>query len=178
MAENNDMRHMAYIDTVANDDVAVLREKEATYQGSWKRAGGHSAWFMARRNMDRLLTMLAPPVMENQFNLADVDDAITTGGKTGDACQIDHTWLKYLRDSYVAEDIFAKIEEKPDGADGTVLACLRDLRRYFILVEAEMMARGVVKPERLPTPKKDPASRPGTPDDGGQHSSCMDTWEE
>jgi len=57
--------------------------------------------------------------------------------------------LRYLRESYVSQDIFLKIEEKPHGADGTVLACLRDLRRYGLLIEAEMTARGVgVGPER------------------------------
>jgi hypothetical protein len=36
------------------------------------------------------------------------------------------------------------------GEDGTVLAEVRDLRRYLLLVEAEMMARGVVP---VPAPK-------------------------
>ncbi len=41
-------------------------------------------------------------------------------------------------------NVFAHIEAKPDGSDGTVLAEIRDLRRYLLLVEAEMVARGVV----------------------------------
>jgi hypothetical protein len=41
-------------------------------------------------------------------------------------------------------DIFAAIERDPSGADGTALAEIRDLRRYLILVEAEMISRGVI----------------------------------
>lgn len=42
-------------------------------------------------------------------------------------------------------DIFAAIAHTGGGGeDGTVLAEVRDLRRYLLLVEAEMMQRGVV----------------------------------
>lgn len=41
-------------------------------------------------------------------------------------------------------NIFAAIEANPHGGDSTVLAEIRDLRRYLLLVEAEMVARGVV----------------------------------
>ncbi len=52
-------------------------------------------------------------------------------------------------------DIF---DTEMSGADGTMLAEIRDLRRYLILVEAELMAR---HPEDYP--------RPGTPADGGHY---------
>lgn len=44
-------------------------------------------------------------------------------------------------------DILAAMEYEKDfgGDDGTVLAEIRDLRRYLLLVEAEMVARGVVE---------------------------------
>jgi hypothetical protein len=45
-------------------------------------------------------------------------------------------------------DLFSMIEDEPSGNDGTLLAEIRDLRRYLILVEAEMMARGVVESMR------------------------------
>lgn len=42
-------------------------------------------------------------------------------------------------------DIFRAIEaEGGSGEDGTALACVRDMRNYLTLVEAEMVARGVV----------------------------------
>jgi len=45
-------------------------------------------------------------------------------------------------------DLFAKIgEEGLEGQDGTLIACVRDLRRYLMLVEAEMT-------ERLTAPEK------------------------
>ena len=46
-----------------------------------------------------------------------------------------------------AYDIFRAISRcsvDAQGADGTVLAEVRDLRRYLLLVEAEMMERGAV----------------------------------
>lgn len=138
------MNHMKYIDAVAAQDVALLREKESTYQGSWKKAGGRSAWFMLRRNMDRLLTMMARPKDEIQFSLPDLDDALELAEDRDEDFTCDPAVVRYLRDCYLAEDIFAKIEENPTGEDGTVLACIRDLRCYLLLVEAEMVARDTV----------------------------------
>jgi hypothetical protein len=65
-------------------------------------------------------------------------------------------------------DIFAVMDTESDhegdeGEDGTLLAEIRDLRRYLMLVEAEMMARGVV------SAKESDTYRPGTPEDGGHH---------
>lgn len=140
----HDMRHMNYISAVAANDVSMLREKEATYQGSWKRAGGRSAWFMLRRNMDRILTMMKPPANDVQFSILDFDDALVESEKEDKDFLCNPAVARYLRDCYLSEDIFAKIEERPDGGDGTILACVRDLRCYLTLVEAEMMARGDV----------------------------------
>lgn len=54
----------------------------------------------------------------------------------------------------VKYDIFSciEMEEQIQGEDGTALAEVRDLRRYLMLVEAEMMARGVVHPLPSPVP--------------------------
>lgn len=41
-------------------------------------------------------------------------------------------------------DVFVAIDADPSGQDGSALAEVRDLRRYLLLVEAEMVARGVV----------------------------------
>lgn len=133
--EPHNMGHMDYIDRVVADDLGVLRVKESTYQGSWKRAGGRSAWFMARRNMDRLLVMMEHSPLKVRPH-TDIDT--TTGKVTVPLGELQRT----LR----SEDIFAMIEAAPLGEDGTVLAVLRDLRRYMILVEAEMISRGVVPP--------------------------------
>jgi hypothetical protein len=55
-------------------------------------------------------------------------------------------------------DIFKKIEDDMSGNDGTILAEIRDLRCYLMLVEAEILARS-----------KEPRY-PGTPEDGGHHA--------
>lgn len=99
-----DMRHMEFLEIVAVEDCAALREKETTYKGSWKRRGGVGAFMMMARKMDRLEVMA-------------------------------------LRDNY---DVFRMISDDPEGEDGTPLAEIRDLRRYLLLVEAEMISRGDV----------------------------------
>jgi hypothetical protein len=58
-----------------------------------------------------------------------------------------------------AYDIFAAIAADASGADGSVLAEVRDLRRYLLLVEAEMLSRD-----------EDDLFRAGTPEDGGHHA--------
>jgi len=102
----SDLHHMEYIDAVAAADCDVLRRKESTYRGSWKRRGGRGAWHVFARCWDRLANV--------------------------------------VEDAAYADDVFAAIEVQADGRDGTPLAALRDLRRYLLLVEAEMVARGVV----------------------------------
>ena len=46
--------HMDYIENIARNDVAVLRHKEKTYGGSWKKRGGVGAFMMLARKMDRI----------------------------------------------------------------------------------------------------------------------------
>lgn len=105
----HDMRHMTYLQIVANEDVAHLIEKERTYQGSWKRRGGVGAFMMLARKWDRLEGMV-----ECDNVRYDVFAAVSIGGMS--------------------------------GADGTALAEIRDLRRYLLLVEAEMTARAANSP--------------------------------
>ena len=180
----SNMRHMEFIDAVAAEDLRELRRKEATYQGSWKKEGGRSAWANVKRKIDRLVQMMArPPEPDVGFNLQNIDDTIDAiseaqyhGGNlivrfpgiqsatvSGGQYNPSGLILKYLRDCYVAGNIFAGIRQDPTGADGSPLAEVRDLRRYLLLIEAEMMARGVVA-ERVVV-----SYRPGTPEDGGHH---------
>jgi hypothetical protein len=150
---------ISFINGIADTDCAVLRKKGGTYDGS-AVSSGRNAWFMMRRNMDRLINMLAPPqepkLGVNLQNVRDLADNISTA-KFGNNEDINsmvvraHTHpenygdiIRYLCDCHGAEDIFVKIEADPSGEDGTVLAVMRDLRRYLLLIEAEMVARGVV----------------------------------
>lgn len=156
---SDDMNHMIHLETVALSDCAVLQSKEATYQGSWKRAGGVSAWFMARRNLDRLITMMAPREFPEHVitpanvkdTLAALDHIVHYAGNGGrnlpGSIEATRQILTMLGDRFTANDIFAKIRANPGGEDGTVLSVIRDARRYFMLVEAEMIAEGTVEPE-------------------------------
>lgn len=70
-------------------------------------------------------------------------------------------------------DIFAN---PGDGGDGTLIAEIRDLRCYLLLIEAELVARGVVGPYTRGnhvTLQYEEQTRPGTPEDGGHHESAM-----
>jgi hypothetical protein len=98
----HDMKHMDFIEDVSKNDVATLRRKEETYQGSWKKRGGVFAFAMVVRKWDRL-----DNILERQFG----------------------------------QDIFAGCLADTNGADGSVLAEVRDLRQYLLLVEAEIQSR-------------------------------------
>ena len=117
-----DTRHMNFLRAVFDEDERVLREKETTYRGSWKRRGGVGAFMMLARKWDRLESMMET-------------DLVRPRGETPE------TVGKY--------DVFERLWDGSgadgSGADGTALAEIRDLRRYLALVEAEMIARGVVK---------------------------------
>jgi hypothetical protein len=139
-----DMRHLNYLEAVTRTDVECIRQKESTYKGSWKSQGGKNAWAMIRRKIDRLMIMLGEPTPPAHFNIENVDDtisAVVNGSRLPGSQQATAEILGYLRDAFTAGDIFAKIEEDLDGADGSVLAEIRDLRRYLILVETEIVAR-------------------------------------
>ena len=161
-----DMKHMLFLEEVALSDIEILRYKESTYRGSWKAGGGRSAWFMVRRMLDRLLVLMKKPEDPPSWNMQNIDDTIDAIGKAGFSQEIGggalasiklpgtpyatQQLLQHLRDCYVAENVFAKIRETPSGTDGTVLAVLRDFRRYALLIEAEMISRGVVESEKAP----------------------------
>lgn len=106
---------------------------------------------MLKRKIDRLLVMMAPPSSSHDI-LQDFTDHIHEAQESDGEIDIDLNTLLKFRSAYVAEDIFIKILENAKGDDGTVLAEIRDLRRYLILVEAEMVARGGVKYPPLDAP--------------------------
>ena len=144
---------------IATNDVEFLKKKDRSYGASWKESG-RSAWFMCKRMIDRLTTMMArpPEPIEYGFNLQNVDDAVAVLGRDQrDPIRFHGTnvamaaHIKYLRDCYVAEDLLASLERDAaemrgdvvtaEPADGKVLAVVRDLRRYLLLAEAEIVQR-------------------------------------
>jgi len=135
--------HHPYLATVAQEDVRFVLEKDRSYGASWKLSGGRSAWFMLKRKIDRMVEMMRRPTDPVGLSLPDYDDMLASGEGKGEVTMAVEV-AKYMRDCFLSEDIFGMIERDPSGDDGCVLAEVRDLRRYLLLVEAEMVARGVV----------------------------------
>jgi hypothetical protein len=113
------MNHLLFLEIVASEDIGHLRMKEKTYKGSWKKSGGRSAWFMIKRKIDRLESMMQADPLESDLT----------------ALKSEH-------------DIFERIKMDMSGVDGSVLAEVRDLRRYLLLVESEILSMR----SKLPTP--------------------------
>lgn len=123
MAEDDKFAHHAHLRAVAEEDVRYVLEKDRSYGASWKRRGGVGAFMMLARKWDRLEEMV-------------------TRGRTAMG--------QYDIFAAVAADDVAVDGRRIQGADGTVLAEVRDLRRYLLLVEAEMIARGAVAAPAAP----------------------------
>ncbi len=149
-----DMTHIPHLGRIAADDVGAIQQKEATYQGSWKAAGGRSAWFMLRRKMDRLMVMMQRPEPPEGFDLRIAALGINASVEGLKLSEGQVEALAHVTDAYCTEDIFQMIANNPSGDDGSPLAEVRDLRRYLLLVEAEMVARGVVSRAPVQTLKK------------------------
>lgn len=107
--------HLTYLDEVARDDVRALEIAERNYGSSWKKRGGVGAFMMLSRKWDRIENALRP-----------MDD--------------DETRANLKAHQIAPWDIFGAIaaDTRPEG----IIDDIRDLRRYLILVESEMRARG------------------------------------
>ena len=109
------MSYLDHLEDVAAADVAALIKAEKSYGDSWKKRGGVGAFMMLARKWDRL---------ENALRPGDGDSTplyqATAGGPP---------W-----------DIFAAVE-KDERVEG-IIDDIRDLRRYLLLVEAELKVRG------------------------------------
>lgn len=152
-------KYHEHLGKIANEDVRFLIERDKTYGGSWKESGGRSAWHMLTRKMDRLKEIMKRPIPPKHFDPNDLGVSITKllhGDKlTIESKDTIAEGVRYLFDCLSAEDIFVTIQDQVSvedseefgvqGGDGTALAEVRDLRRYLLLVESEMMTRGVVK---------------------------------
>lgn len=108
--------HIKFLDEIAREDVRHVEVAERNYGSSWKKRGGVGAYMMLTRKSDRI---------ENALRPSDDDDARAN--------------LK--TEATVAPwDIFGAIaaDARPEG----IIDDIRDLRRYLLLVESEMRARG------------------------------------
>lgn len=156
-----------YLEPLALYDGVFLKEKDTSYGASWKKSGGRSAWFMMVRMMDRLAEMMKPPAMPPELTPEILKSMIEGPNELSGSAAV------YLAKSIEADDIFTKIIARPGGEDGSVLAVLRDLRRYCLLVEAEMVERGVVAapPEDSRPAVQTPPDPPPVPlEDSNKHA--------
>jgi len=100
---------------VADEDVKGLMKAQQSYGDSWKRRGGVGAFMMLARKWDRLENAMTTPVVL----------------RAGDGEEM-------AVDRY---DIFART--LADGRAEGLIDDIRDLRRYLLLVEGELRARGM-----------------------------------
>jgi len=105
------------LDTVAAGDVAGLRKAEESYGDSWKKRGGVGAFMMLARKWDRIEKQV------KEEEAAGSDDDTQQGT------------------AVVMWDILAHIQADP--REEGLIDDIRDLRRYLMLVEAEVRARQV-----------------------------------
>src|ERR1017187_1309296 len=106
MMEDNFFKYREKLVDVVAEDVRFLLEKDKAYNGSWKRGGGWSAWFMLKRKIDRLNELMRPPEPPPGW-----PDSLPVNALTTDR----------LRSMAMSGDIFARIDARPAGEDGTVL---------------------------------------------------------
>jgi hypothetical protein len=113
------LRYHKHLEAIAAEDVRYVRDKDAKYNASWKQRGGVGAYFTIVRPLDRMINMLDPT------------------RKPGD--QREAPMAEWRNTPVPAYDIFAGVAaEGLEGPDGSLIACIRDLRRYLLLVEAHM----------------------------------------
>lgn len=117
MTDNPNLAYHQHIGKIAENDINYVRKKDAQYDASWKRRGGPGAWFTIVRPWDRLSQFMERPKQTGTMTHAMVP-----------------VWERN-------DIIGAMVAEKLSGEDGTVTACVRDLRRYLLLLEAEVQER-------------------------------------
>jgi hypothetical protein len=110
--------YLKHLEAIGAEDAAGLKKAQASYGNSWKSRGGVGAFMMLARKWDRL---------ENR--LADFPGSTTY-----------HDGSAFIHASQSKYDIFAHVEcdQRSEG----VIDDIRDLRRYLMLVEADLRARG------------------------------------
>lgn len=110
-----------HLEAVAQSDVDGLKKAQESYGDSWKRRGGVGAFMMLARKWDRLENALNPERVPGDQREAPI--------------------AARAMKPVPAFDIFAGTAADPRGEG--LIDDIRDLRRYLMLVEAELLSRGV-----------------------------------
>jgi hypothetical protein len=113
--------NLDFLEQIVKADVEGLKKAQQSYGDSWKRRGGVGAFMMLARKWDRLEEALKPGEHAQQGSARIVRN-------TTEAC--------------APYDIFraAEIDKRAEG----LIDDIRDLRRYLLLVESEVIARGTI----------------------------------
>jgi len=106
------MTYIDRIESVASNDVHILKKKDAEYGGSWLKRGGIGAFMMLARKWDRLETAMECDRPKVTMSSGTVIPAL---------------------DRY---DIIGRAVA--DSREEGILDDIADLRRYLLLVEAEI----------------------------------------
>lgn len=125
-ADEERYAHLDHLRSIVEEDIAQLNQKEREYGASWKKRGGVGAFMMLARKWDRL---------ENQ-----VDELKTYIMPVGDDFGGSRKEPTFVAGPY---DIFSHVEgsELEGKSAEALIDTIGDLRRYLMLVEAEMRAR-------------------------------------
>ncbi len=119
--------NLDHVDAVTAADAAALKRAFLSYGDSWKKRGGVGAFMMLARKWDRLENRLThpPQVVEEHTD--------------GDFA------MKVSQPAFDLYDIFKAIltDQRAEG----IINDIRDLRRYLVLVEAELIVQGAALPE-------------------------------
>ncbi len=122
--EHQKTRHLPFLQPVADADVQQLQVKDREYGASWKSRGGVGAFMMLARKWDRLENMVK---VDRDYH------------RQEDAGRAGHVSDDIHASQY---DIFAHAagSEAERGDAESLLDTIGDLRRYLLLVEAEVIA--------------------------------------
>jgi len=126
--EHEKTRHLPFMQGIADADVAQLQQKDREYGASWKSRGGVGAFMMLARKWDRLENMVRAARL--YMGKDSVGHDMTVEASKFDI--LDH----------------ARGSELENGDAEALLDTIGDLRRYLLLVEAEVIAArpGAVPP--------------------------------
>jgi hypothetical protein len=136
--------YLNHLDAIAKEDVAGLKKAQESYGDSWKRRGGVGAFMMLARKWDRLENALTPG-----------DGSSGSPTHQAKVCHSDA-----VKSSVPGWDIFeaAQADQRSEG----IIDDIRDLRRYLMLVEAEVRALGINPGHRDNDPPLSSFERPNT----------------
>ena len=115
------MNYQDYIQQICDSDVAGLKLAEKSYGDSWKRRGGVGAFMMLARKWDRL------------------ENAMSTTLHTSSETDVRGLPVSPTIDKY---DILQRALADP-RKEG-LIDDIRDMRRYLVLIESELVAQGMV----------------------------------